>query len=122
MARRTSVSGSTSHNDMAANSVVDGLDQIIHERRRLGIVSALAANDRQTFAELKAILQTTDGNLSVHARRLEEAGYIKVTKGFEERKPRTEYRLTTKGRRALETYLENMESILSKTRHALERT
>ncbi len=107
---------------MAANSVVDGLDQIIHERRRLGIVSALAANDRQTFAELKAVLQTTDGNLSVHARRLEEAGYVKVTKGFEERKPRTEYRLTTKGRRALEMYLEQMESILSQARHALERT
>lgn len=122
MEPRTSVSGSTSRNDMAANSVVDGLDQIIHERRRLGIVSALAANDRQTFAELKAVLQTTDGNLSVHARRLEEAGYLKVTKGFEERKPRTEYRLTTKGRRALEMYLEQMESILSKTRHALERT
>ncbi len=122
MERRTSVSGSTSHNDMAVDSVVDGLDQIIHERRRLGIVSALAANDRQTFAELKAILQTTDGNLSVHARRLEEAGYIKVTKGFEERKPRTEYRLTPKGRRALEIYVEQMESILSETRHALERT
>lgn len=122
MERRTSVSGSTSRNDMAANSVVDGLDQIIHERRRLGIVSALAANDRQTFAELKAVLQTTDGNLSVHARRLEEAGYIKVTKGFAERKPRTEYRLTPKGRRALEMYLEQMESILSETRHALERT
>ena len=122
MERRTSVLGFTSRNDMAANSVVDGLDQIIHERRRLGIVSALAANDRQTFAELKAILQTTDGNLSVHARRLEEAGYIKVTKGFEERKPRTEYRLTPKGRRALEMYLEQMESILSETRHALERT
>ena len=122
MGRRTLLSGSTSRNGMAANSVVDGLDQIIHERRRLGIVSALAANDQQTFAELKAILQTTDGNLSVHARRLEEAGYIKVTKGFEERKPRTEYRLTPKGRRALEMYLEQMESILSETRHALERT
>ena len=122
MERGTSVSASTSHDNMAANSVVDGLDQVIHERRRLGIVSALAANDRQTFAELKAILQTTDGNLSVHARRLEEAGYVKVTKGFEERKPRTEYRLTPKGRRALEMYLEQMESILSETRHALERT
>ncbi len=106
---------------MEARSVVAGLDQVIHERRRLGIVSALAANDRQTFAELKAVLRTTDGNLSVHARRLEEAGYIKVTKGFEDRKPRTEYRLTAKGRRALETYVEQMESILNQTRHALER-
>ena len=106
---------------MAADSVLDGLDQIIHERRRLGIVSALAANDRQTFAELKAVLKTTDGNLSVHARRLEEAGYIKVTKGFEDRKPRTEYRLTAKGRRALDSYLQQMEAILSATRNALER-
>ncbi len=106
---------------MAADSVIDGLDQIIHERRRLGIVSALAANDRQTFAELKAVLKTTDGNLSVHARKLEDAGYIKVTKGFEDRKPRTEYRLTTKGRRALDSYLQQMETILSATRDALER-
>ena len=106
---------------MAAEPVINNLDQIIHERRRLGIVSALAANDRQTFAELKAVLKTTDGNLSVHARKLEEAGYIKVTKGFEDRKPRTEYRLTAKGRRALETYLQQMESILSATRDALER-
>ncbi len=106
---------------MAADSVIDGLDQIIHDRRRLGIVSALAANDRQTFAELKAVLKTTDGNLSVHARKLEDAGYIKVTKGFEDRKPRTEYRLTAKGRRALDTYLQQMESILSATRDALER-
>ncbi len=106
---------------MAAEPVISGLDQIIHERRRLGIVSALAANDRQTFAELKAVLKTTDGNLSVHARKLEEAGYIKVTKGFEDRKPRTEYRLTAKGRRALDTYLQQMESILSATRDALER-
>ncbi len=112
---------STSCSGMAADSVIDGLDQIIHERRRLGIVSALAANDRQTFAELKAVLETTDGNLSVHARKLEEAGYIKVTKGFEDRKPRTEYRLTAKGRRALDTYLQQMESILSATRDALER-
>ncbi len=106
---------------MAAEPVINALDQIIHERRRLGIVSALAANDRQTFAELKAVLKTTDGNLSVHARKLEEAGYIKVTKGFEDRKPRTEYRLTAKGRRALDTYLQQMESILSATRDALER-
>ena len=106
---------------MAADSVIAGLDQVIHERRRLGIVSALAANDRLTFAELKAVLKTTDGNVSVHARKIEEARYIKVTKGFEDRKPRTEYRLTTKGRRALDSYLQQMESILSATRDALER-
>ena len=106
---------------MAAESAIDGLDQVIHERRRLGIVSALAVNDRQTFAELKAVLKTTDGNLSVHARKLEDAEYIKVTKGFEDRKPRTEYRLTTKGRRALDGYLQKMETILSATRDALER-
>ena len=114
-------SGSISRNSMAANSVVDGLDQVIHERRRLGIHAALAANDQQTFAELKAVLQTTDGNLSVHARKLEEAGYIKVTKGFEDRKPRTEYRLTAKGRKALELYLGQMEAIVSAARDALER-
>ena len=104
---------------MAANSAVDDLDQVIHERRRLGIVAALAANDCQTFAELKAVLKTTDGNLSVHARKLEDAGYLKVTKAFEDRKPRTEYRLTSKGRAALETYLGQMENILSTTRDAL---
>lgn len=106
---------------MAARAVVDGLDRLIHERRRLGIVAALAANDRMTFGELKEILRTTDGNLSVHARRLEEAGYIKVTKGFEHRRPRTEYRLTAKGRRAIEGYLNHMEEILIATRDALER-
>jgi DNA-binding MarR family transcriptional regulator len=106
---------------MAVRSVVEELDQVIHERRRLGIASALAANERMTFAELKQVLKITDGNLSVHARRLEEAGYIKVSKGFEGRKPRTEYRLTAHGRRALEDYLRKMEAILTATRDALER-
>ena len=107
---------------MADSSVVhDELDRLIHERIRLGIVAALAANESLTFAELKDVLKTSDGNLSVHARRLEEAGYIKVTKGFEDRKPKTEYRLTPKGRRALETYLQQMESILSQARDALEK-
>src|ERR1043165_7505934 len=96
------------------------LDNLIHERIRLGIVAALAANESLTFAELKDVLKTSDGNLSVHARRLEEAGYIKVTKGFEDRKPKTDYRLTPKGRRALETYLQQMEGILSQARDALE--
>jgi DNA-binding MarR family transcriptional regulator len=105
-------------------AVHEDLDRLIHERIRLGIVAALAANEALTFAELKDVLnvlKTSDGNLSVHARRLEEAGYIKVTKGFAERKPKTEYRLTPKGRRALETYLQQMESILSQARDALEK-
>jgi DNA-binding MarR family transcriptional regulator len=88
------------------------LDRLIHERLRLGIVGALAANDRLTFVELKALLQTTDGNLSVHARKLEDAGYVTCTKGFDGRTPRTEYRLTPAGRRALDKYLAHMEAII----------
>lgn len=106
---------------MVDSAVRDELDRLIHERIRLGIVAALAANESLTFAELKDVLKTSDGNLSVHARRLEEAGYIKVTKGFEDRKPKTEYRLTPKGRRALETYLQQMEGILHQARGALEK-
>ncbi len=104
------------------SSVTDDLDRLIHERVRLGIVSALAADDSLSFGDLKKILNTSDGNLSVHARKLEEAGYIRVSKGFADRKPKTEYRLTAKGRRALETYLDQMEAILSVARDALERT
>lgn len=107
---------------MVDSAVHDDLDRLIHERIRLGIVAALAANESLTFAELKDVLKTSDGNLSVHARRLEEAGYIKVTKGFEDRKPKTEYRLTPKGRRALETYLQQMEGILHQARGALEKS
>jgi DNA-binding MarR family transcriptional regulator len=92
------------------------LDRLIHERLRLGIISALAVNDALTFVELKGLLKTTDGNLSVHARKLEEAGYIACTKTFEGRLPRTEYRLTTAGRRALERYLDHMEAIIRATR------
>ena len=88
------------------------LDRVIHERLRLGIVSALAVNDAMTFVELKNLLQTTDGNLSVHARKLEDAGYIRCTKSFDERVPKTEYQLTSSGRRALEKYLQHMESII----------
>lgn len=98
------------------------LDRLIHERIRLGIVSALAAEQGMSFADLKQVLKTSDGNLSVHARKLEDAGYIRVLKGFEDRKPKTEYRLTPKGRRALEAYLEQMEAILTEARDALERT
>jgi DNA-binding HxlR family transcriptional regulator len=92
------------------------LDRLIHERLRLGIVSALAVNDRLTFNELKQLLQTTDGNLSVHARKLEDAQYIGCEKTFEGRVPRTEYRLTSAGRRAFEKYLGHMEAIIKAVR------
>jgi DNA-binding HxlR family transcriptional regulator len=92
------------------------LDRLIHERLRLGIVSALAVTDRLTFNDLKRLLHTTDGNLSVHARKLEEADYIACTKGFDGRVPRTEYRLTAAGRRALEKYLAHMEAIIDAAR------
>ena len=93
-----------------------GLDPLIHERMRLGIVSALAANPSLAFSELKELLGTTDGNLSVHARKLEEAGYLSCTKGFEGRVPRTDYRLTAAGRRALARYLSQIESVLAAAR------
>ena len=92
------------------------LDRLIHERMRLGIVSALAANQSLTFNELKKLLRTTDGNLSVHARKLEEANYIGCTKSFEGRMPRTEYRLTAAGRRAFEKYLDHMEALIQAMR------
>jgi DNA-binding HxlR family transcriptional regulator len=92
------------------------LDRLIHERVRLGIVSALAVNRSLTFNELKAMLKTTDGNLSVHARRLEEADYIVCTKSFAGRLPKTEYRLTAAGRKALERYLNHMEALIRATR------
>ena len=92
------------------------LDRLIHERIRLGIVSALATNDSLSFNDLKRILKTTDGNLSVHARKLEEAQYISCVKFFEGRVPRTEYRLTATGRRALAEYLDQMEEWIRLTR------
>jgi DNA-binding HxlR family transcriptional regulator len=92
------------------------LDRLIHERLRLGIVSALAAHPKLTFNELKEILRATDGNLSVHARKLEEAGYVACSKRFAERVPRTEYRLTELGRRALERYLRHMEAVIQAAR------
>jgi len=94
----------------------EGLDRVIHERLRLGIVSALASRDTLSFNDLKAALKTTDGNLSVHARRLEEAGYVDCQKGFEGRIPRTTYRLTAAGRRALERYLAHMEALIEAAR------
>jgi DNA-binding HxlR family transcriptional regulator len=96
------------------------LDRLIHERLRLGIVSALAVNEALTFVELKRLLKTTDGNLSVHARKLEEAGYVTCTKEFEGRTPRTEYRLTRSGRTALERYLEHMEALIKATREGVK--
>ncbi|MCU1384245.1 MAG: transcriptional regulator [Acidobacteria bacterium] len=92
------------------------LNRLIHERLRLGIVGALAVNDRLTFSELKVLLQTTDGNLSVHARKLEDAEYIACDKTFKGRVPRTEYRLTAAGRRAFDKYLAHMEAIIKAAR------
>jgi DNA-binding MarR family transcriptional regulator len=92
------------------------LDRLIHERLRLGIVSALAVNESLTFNDLKRLMKTTDGNLSVHARRLEEAGYVLCTKSFEGRLPKTEFQITEAGRRALERYLDHMEAIIRATR------
>jgi DNA-binding HxlR family transcriptional regulator len=100
----------------AREAVATDLDRLIHERIRLGIVSALAVNRSLTFNELKALLKTTDGNLSVHARKLEEADYITCTKSFDGRLPKTEYRLASAGRRALERYLNHMEALIRATR------
>jgi DNA-binding HxlR family transcriptional regulator len=92
------------------------LDRLIHERVRLGIASALAVNESLTFNELKSLLKTSDGNLSVHARRLEEAQYVVCTKSFAGRVPKSEYRLTPAGRKALERYLDHMEALIRATR------
>jgi DNA-binding HxlR family transcriptional regulator len=100
----------------AREAVSPDLDRLIHERIRLGIVSALAVNRSLTFNELKNLLKTTDGNLSVHARKLEEADYIVCTKSFDGRLPKTEYHLTAMGRRALERYLNHMEALIRATR------
>jgi len=99
-----------------AQSRAASLDRVIHEPIRLGIVSALAVNETMSFNQLKELLKTTDGNLSVHARKLEEAQYIGCDKYFEGRMPKTEYRLTAAGRRALETYLDHMEALIRATR------
>lgn len=99
----------------AARAAAD-LDRLIHERVRLGIVSALAGLERASFNELKALLKVSDGNLSVHARKLEDADYIACVKSFDGRMPKTEYRLTAAGRRALERYLDHMEALIHATR------
>ena len=102
--------------EQTREAVSPDLDRLIHERIRLGIVSALAVNRSLTFNELKALLKTTDGNLSVHARKLEEASYIVCSKSFDGRLPKTEYRLAGAGRKALERYLNHMEALIRATR------
>jgi DNA-binding HxlR family transcriptional regulator len=102
--------------EQTREAVSPDLDRLIHERIRLGIVSALAVNRSLTFNELKALLKTTDGNLSVHARKLEEADYIVCSKSFDGRLPKTEYRLAAAGRKALERYLNHMEALIRATR------
>ena len=92
------------------------LDRLVHERLRLGILSALAVNESLTFNDLKKLMETTDGNLSVHARKLEEAGYLTCTKSFDGRMPRSDYRLTATGRRALDRYLDHMEALIQAMR------
>jgi DNA-binding HxlR family transcriptional regulator len=105
----------------ASESLPD-LDRLIHERMRLGIVSALAASGTLTFSQLKQLLQTTDGNVAVHTRKLEDAGYIACTKSFEGRIPKTEYCLTASGRRALEKYVSHMEALIAATRRRLDES
>jgi DNA-binding HxlR family transcriptional regulator len=110
----------TSLQDVAAPKAkhsAHSLDRLIHERMRLGIISALAANDSLTFNDLKKLMDTTDGNLSVHARKLEDSGYIACTKSFEGRLPKTEYKLTAAGKRALESYVSHMESLIQQMRN-----
>jgi len=104
--------------DYVSDASAAKFDRLIHERIRLGIMSALAVNSTLGFTDLKDLLRTTDGNLSVHARRLEDAGYIACTKSFEGRFPRTEYRLTSTGRKALERYLAHMEALIRTMRGA----
>jgi len=114
--RATREDGPATVRSASPQPVSESLDRLIHERIRLGIVSALAVNRSLTFNELKALLKTTDGNLSVHARKLEEADYIVCTKSFDGRLPKTEYRLTGAGRKALERYLNHMEALIRATR------
>ena len=103
---------------LSENATAPKLDRLIHERLRLGILSALAVNQSLTFNELKKVMETTDGNLSVHARKLEDAGYITCVKSFEGRVPRTEYKLTVPGRKAFEKYLDHMEALIRAMRKA----
>ena len=112
-ARKASLEGLASY---FADPNARDFDRLVYERIRLGILSALAVNDSLTFTELKRFLETSDGNLSVHARKLEEAGYVACSKSFDGRTPRTEYTLTRRGRGALERYLSHMEALIRATR------
>ena len=98
--------------ERAAGNVSTALDKVIHERMRLGIISALAANEKLSFGDLKDLLKTTDGNISVHARKLEDAGYVTMQKSFKGRVPLTEYAITKDGKKALERYLDHMEALI----------
>lgn len=113
---RPATAGLTSVPGYAIDATPIDLDRLIHERIRLGIVSALAVNESLSFNALKALMGTTDGNLSVHARKLEDAGYVSCTKSFEGRMPKTDFALTPVGRQALERYLAHMEAIIKSTR------
>jgi DNA-binding HxlR family transcriptional regulator len=116
--KKREASGATAAELHAAktNHPAHSLDRLIHERMRLGIISALAANESLTFNDLKNLMHTTDGNLSVHARKLEDGGYIACTKSFEGRLPKTEYKLTASGKRALENYVSHMETLIKQVR------
>ena len=120
--RKKGSAGERTHEELwsVAGSSVEGspleLDRLIHERVRLGIVSALAVNGSMSFTDLRSLLQTSDGNLSAHARRLEDAGYVVCRKSFDGRIPRTDYELTRRGRRELEAYLDHMEALIRATR------
>ena len=108
--------GSPQRFESKSGEIATNLDRLLHDRMRLGIVSALAAGDELSFTDLKAALNATDGNLSVHARKLEEAGYVSCAKTFAGRTPRTDYKLTASGRRALEKYLDHMDALIKATR------
>jgi DNA-binding transcriptional ArsR family regulator len=110
--------GFTAPVKVTTGEIATNLDRLLHDRMRLGIVSALAAGDEMSFTDLKAALNATDGNLSVHARKLEEAGYVACTKTFSGRTPRTDYKLTSSGRRALEKYLDHMDALIKAARRA----
>ena len=114
--RETSGASAAEQHAAKANHPTHLLDRLIHERMRLGIISALAANESLTFNDLKNLMHTTDGNLSVHARKLEDGGYIACTKSFEGRLPKTEYKLTANGKRALENYVSHMETLIKQVR------
>ncbi len=115
-ARATTLPSRTRAAEPQRKALAQRLDRLIHDRTRLAIVSALAANDTMGFNDLKDVTGTTDGNLSVHARKLEDAGYLHCEKSFAGRVPRTEYRLTAAGRRALEKYLDHMDALIRATR------